>query len=289
MKKFLCILALGITSPLVACASSASGPGSQLTSPTGDGGATPPTLAAGDLGGYCELAGSPGHVSAVANAKCTLGTCVYDGTHPVTNPTTKQTSYETYCSADCTAAMCPTGWDCTPADGDKRVCTKQPAVCGDGVVQMGEACDDGNTSSRDSCSADCTQALPSSLDVLSWSWNNVSRKQWFPRVPVDEGSGSYALIDEITPESLRLVFGMPYSNDYPAHRWELRIPRTAGVVDPADPKLGFLTVSGGAGTFPLSPRTMEVVSVSADGRSLHVRTSGSFVANLAADFVVTLP
>ena len=39
--------------------------------------------------------------------------------------------------------------------------TTQPAaVCGDGVVEAGEACDDGNTSSGDGCSADCSAIEP---------------------------------------------------------------------------------------------------------------------------------
>jgi cysteine-rich repeat protein len=35
-------------------------------------------------------------------------------------------------------------------------CLGEPAVCGDAVVQRGEACDDGNTAGRDLCAPDCS-------------------------------------------------------------------------------------------------------------------------------------
>jgi fibro-slime domain-containing protein len=38
--------------------------------------------------------------------------------------------------------------------------TLPPAVCGNGAVEAGEACDDGNTSSDDGCTADCTAIEP---------------------------------------------------------------------------------------------------------------------------------
>ena len=34
-------------------------------------------------------------------------------------------------------------------------CTTTPAVCGDGIVETGETCDDGNTVSGDGCSSTC--------------------------------------------------------------------------------------------------------------------------------------
>jgi cysteine-rich repeat protein len=37
--------------------------------------------------------------------------------------------------------------------------TAPPAVCGDGVLEPGEACDDGNTLDGDTCSADCQSVL----------------------------------------------------------------------------------------------------------------------------------
>ncbi len=36
-----------------------------------------------------------------------------------------------------------------------HACVADPAVCGDGIVERGEACDDGNTNSHDGCRGDC--------------------------------------------------------------------------------------------------------------------------------------
>jgi len=60
------------------------------------------------------------------------------------------------CSSSCSAVE--TGYTCmTP--GDACVLTKQPATCGNGILESGEQCDDGNTdkdaSASDGCTADC--------------------------------------------------------------------------------------------------------------------------------------
>ena len=51
-----------------------------------------------------------------------------------------------YCSSDCLAVT---------------------GRCGDGVVQLGEVCDDGNSADGDLCSADCTQAAGNLAPVAS--------------------------------------------------------------------------------------------------------------------------
>jgi cysteine-rich repeat protein len=48
--------------------------------------------------------------------------------------------------------VCPPDWRCVQA-GSKALCA--PRSCGDGVVDPGEACDDGNNISGDGCPADC--------------------------------------------------------------------------------------------------------------------------------------
>jgi cysteine-rich repeat protein len=45
--------------------------------------------------------------------------------------------------------------DNTNGDGCSAVCTVEP-YCGDGLVDPGEACDDGNNASNDGCSSTCT-------------------------------------------------------------------------------------------------------------------------------------
>ena len=56
------------------------------------------------------------------------------------------------------------------------VCTWQQTVtwictasCGNGIVEDGEACDDGNTTDSDECGNDCTQS-PTTCEYLSMSW-----------------------------------------------------------------------------------------------------------------------
>lgn len=54
----------------------------------------------------------------------------------------------TLCGRD---LRCPPGWICS---ADQSTCTKRGS-CGDGLIDEGEVCDDGNNRSRDGCSADC--------------------------------------------------------------------------------------------------------------------------------------
>ena len=57
------------------------------------------------------------------------------------------------CSDIC---LVETGWTCT---GEPSTCIEDDGtaapVCGDGIVETGEACDDGNTEDGDGCSATC--------------------------------------------------------------------------------------------------------------------------------------
>ncbi len=69
---------------------------------------------------------------------------------------------ESYCTRPCAGPDdCPEGFDCVRAaenwDGAPagKYCTRWRAVCGNGVPEEGEACDDGNTDDGDGCSADC--------------------------------------------------------------------------------------------------------------------------------------
>lgn len=51
--------------------------------------------------------------------------------------------------------VCPSGWSCT---ADQSACIL--GSCGNGVVDEGEACDDGNIRNKDGCSADCKTDHP---------------------------------------------------------------------------------------------------------------------------------
>ena len=48
--------------------------------------------------------------------------------------------------------ICPSGFKCT-ADG--KACRAQTNNCGNGTMQTGETCDDGNLTDCDGCSSDC--------------------------------------------------------------------------------------------------------------------------------------
>jgi cysteine-rich repeat protein len=68
------------------------------------------------------------------------------------------------CSAACELEVCGNGvrepgeecddHNTTSGDGCSAVCLAE--VCGNGVLDAGEQCDDGNTGSQDGCAADCT-------------------------------------------------------------------------------------------------------------------------------------
>jgi len=82
----------------------------------------------------------------------------------------------TDCDLDCTAAACgddvvngTAGEQCETGDAcEACVVTFDPGgdgTCGDGVVDPGEACEDGNTDDGDGCSADCEfEAAPAAGD-----------------------------------------------------------------------------------------------------------------------------
>lgn len=61
-------------------------------------------------------------------------------------------------SPNCT--LCDTGYAGTP-------CTETTIICGDGIVEKGEMCDDGNTVNGDGCSSTCK---------LEWGFDCVGTK-----------------------------------------------------------------------------------------------------------------
>ena len=70
---------------------------------------------------------------------------------------------------------CATGYSCTnaPVSGDPAICTPPAAVCGDGHLDAGEACDDHNTTNGDGCSATCSLECPSaSAPSHQWTFND---------------------------------------------------------------------------------------------------------------------
>ena len=153
----------------------------------GDPNATPPSVSAPPtvdpalLGEFCSnVSTEDGKVMAFAPVKdCASGAgiCVADGRRKVLLGGSER--IDTYCTASCEAASCPEAWECVDngiaGEGlPKRVCVKQEAVCGDGVKQLDEACEDGNAAPNDSCSADCKKVLPAGIHVKSMSGSILS-------------------------------------------------------------------------------------------------------------------
>lgn len=105
------------------------------------------------MGMKCSFASDPGTLAATVYPDCGEGVCVAD---------LREDRPATYCSVDCDEKLCPEGYVCEPVTVDRgvaKVCTRLPSVCGDGEVQAPEACDDGNTSDDDFCSADCSEVV----------------------------------------------------------------------------------------------------------------------------------
>ena len=105
------------------------------------------------------------------------------------------------CSATCQIEY---GWAC---QGEPSVCTRLP-VCGNGIVQQGEECDDGNTLSGDECSAKCVstpRAPTEGCDSRVSASPFFSGQQWysgdvevFMTCVTDEGgSGCLASCEEV--------------------------------------------------------------------------------------------
>ncbi len=107
--------------------------------PTGDTCGTAATC----VGELCAFAG----VSA-----CAFETCLYQRTPE---------AELSYCTEPCEPGSCPFGFDCLVVDPwvygseEDRFCVLHVPICGDGLIEGDEACDDGDRDSGDGCSAAC--------------------------------------------------------------------------------------------------------------------------------------
>lgn len=126
---------------LAACGSTANdaSPDASLTAPDA------PAITG--VGNSCATGCIGADVCANSSTTCEHGYCLFDG---------RGDQFDSYCTMDCSTTGCPAGYHCedVPFDLD-RACVADPAVCGDGVLERGEACDDGNTASDDGCRGDC--------------------------------------------------------------------------------------------------------------------------------------
>jgi cysteine-rich repeat protein len=64
--------------------------------------------------------------------------------------------------------ICPPGTSLRGFDTSLNlICTTPPPICGNGVLEQGEECDDGNTLPGDACSASCESQLTADIIVLA--------------------------------------------------------------------------------------------------------------------------
>ncbi|MFT6399550.1 MAG: cysteine-rich repeat protein [Bradymonadia bacterium] len=99
-----------------------------------------------DLGGFCPFGCDLDLCADTESTDCSTGVCLYEGFDSWA-----------YCTQPCTDGECPEAYSCETADdGTGDWCKADRAVCGDGILQRTEPCDDGNTEGRDLCAPDCS-------------------------------------------------------------------------------------------------------------------------------------
>lgn len=241
------------------------------------------------FGTSCTLGGSAPKTTTAADESCALGLCVFDGRRDLVTAT--GTGYhETYCSADCTKVSCPEGWECVDAGsagGDRRVCAKALAVCGDGIKQPDEACDDGNRYQFDGCRADCRKVGGPQLSVDELLIDGRKYETYYPTVPAKGTTGEFAEFADITNDSFRVTFAVDGSVPYA--KFEMVLPRVKGVVATGPGSPYKLEPGGGMIEPPAQPPSIEILEVGADGRSYRVAFSYSNARKVSCKFVATLP
>lgn len=150
---------IGLWVTLAACTGGGSAATDSDTAVDSDTDTDPPLEAVSDLGAFCPMGCNLETCVDSESEDCESSLCLYDGRFRI----------DTYCTQPCDA-VCPEGYTCaTPEDGSDDVCFADPAVCGDGIVQRGEACDDGNTDDGDFCAGDCSEeTVPPSGGTLTF-------------------------------------------------------------------------------------------------------------------------
>ncbi len=280
LPLFLGLLAVGCTTETI----TTTGSDKAATAPAP---ADVPLVDASLLGEFCSNVGtSDGQVLAFDAVKdCAKGTgvCVADGRRKVLLGGAE--TIDTYCSASCENAACPEAWECVDniVNSDtapKKVCVKQAAVCGDGVKQLDEACEDGNASGKDGCSADCKKVLPAGINVRSMSGyvieqgtheSPLSKSFYITHFPeLDDASSTFGEgnIEKVTSEQLTVKLGVIDSVTYKGYRLTTVIPRAVGKVASPGGVQGSWSSYGNI--VPTAPVQLEVLSVTTDGRAYEV-------------------
>lgn len=152
MRDSPCVLFFALLSAICLGCSSSASPAAGNAAPEGSSGAAGLAAighaCAGACGGAREL-----DCALPSADSCGGGWCLVD---------IKTTgSLRQYCTVDCATTACPAGFHCGEmdvigVDGIQRGCVADPAKCGDGVRQLGEVCEPGESSDQGTCKADCS-------------------------------------------------------------------------------------------------------------------------------------
>lgn len=140
----------------------------------GDGVAHPPL----------EPCDSGGIDTAGCDSDCTPVECGDGHTNTAAGETCDDGGDSANCDGDCTGVSCGDGYineaageECDPPGPNCDASCHRIPMCGDGVIDPGESCDDGNTTSGDGCSStcqseyndDCVEAIPIHEGVTPFS------------------------------------------------------------------------------------------------------------------------
>jgi cysteine-rich repeat protein len=127
--------------------------------------------------------------------ECVVGVCVPDddtSTDPTIVPDTSATTLdtsETASSSSASASSTDVSSSSDGSSGDESSTTGEPSPCGNGRLEDGEICDDGNTADGDGCNADCQ---PGGQEM----WTTIidggfSRDDYPSRIAIDANDDIY--------------------------------------------------------------------------------------------------
>ncbi|HEX8794881.1 MAG TPA: hypothetical protein VF765_28235 [Polyangiaceae bacterium] len=157
--------------------------GNTCTTPSamacGTGGAS--CTSCGTTGDGCSMTGSctcGGGAACGTGQACSGGKCVCDAASCPSGCCQGNTCQPGNTTAACgasggTCQMCATGDTCTTG-----MCVAPPPVCGDGILETGEQCDDGNLVNLDGCNSTCNfeQVTRATRIVLQWAHDTFCTK-----------------------------------------------------------------------------------------------------------------
>ena len=124
------------------------------------------------------------------------------------------------------------------SETDDADTTTGEAVCGDGLVQEGETCDDGNSSELDTCTTSCTLPEPPELELsfsqvkqFEFSWSSVLGAEFYQLLESPDAGEPFVQIGgDITDESISITMPLHFRANA---SYMLRACDAAGCLDSA--------------------------------------------------------